>query len=117
VLADLCEQNFLPVFQAISEEVIADAQLSCEFVIPPLPAGESYDPAKVIVRLTTEQGESTIGRVETAADCANVAHGWYYDDPMSPSRIVMCPQTCADFQLYGLAEINIELGCETAPTA
>lgn len=113
VLADLCDQNFAPVFEAISEEVIAGSQLACEYAIPEPPPGESFDPDQVNVQVVSEQGEETIGQVDGPSACGQVSQGWYYDDPENPENIVACPQTCATFQTYEFAEIIIELGCET----
>ena len=114
VVADLCDQNFGPVFDALSAEVIGGSLLPCEFAIPEPPEGESFDPDKVNVALDDGMGTvTTIPRVDDAGQCAFVAEGWYYDDPENPSAILMCEQTCGSFQ--GLEQGNVEImfGCET----
>ena len=54
-----------------------------------------------------------IGKVNAEADCANVMDGWYYDDPNAPTKILVCPQTCAKIQIAPMASMNIKFGCET----
>jgi hypothetical protein len=56
---------------------------------------------------------TVIGQVPSAAECSNVTHGWYYDDPQAPTTVVLCPQTCTWIQGHEGAEISIEFGCKT----
>jgi hypothetical protein len=42
--------------------------------------------------------------------------GWYYDtdpDVEDPSRIVVCPTTCATFGAASNASVEIAVGCAT----
>ncbi|NVB37300.1 VWA domain-containing protein [Pseudenhygromyxa sp. WMMC2535] len=114
VVADLCDQDFVPVFQALSEEVIGGSLLPCEFEIPAPPEGENFDPDKVNVEFDDGQGNVvTLTRVESAEECAQVDAGWYYDDPEAPTTIIMCEQTCTTFQGLEQASVEILFGCET----
>lgn len=114
VAADLCDQDFQAVFDALSTEVIGGTQLACEFAIPEPPNGENFDADKVNVEFDDGLGGVTpIPRVEGADQCAAVPDGWYYDDPLAPAMIVMCPQTCDDAQVSKNGAINIAFGCET----
>ena len=54
-----------------------------------------------------------VGRVNSADDCDDVSHGWYYDDPSNPTMIYVCPQTCDWFQSEEGAGLIIQFGCET----
>ena len=56
-----------------------------------------------------------IGRVDSAADCSGVSDGWYYDDPVAPMKIFVCPQTCTTIQAADSATVNIQFGCATIP--
>jgi hypothetical protein len=53
--------------------------------------------------------------VVSADKCDPVAGGWYYDiDPTTggtPTKIIMCTQTCDAFGLGG--KVDIQLGCTT----
>jgi hypothetical protein len=115
VFGNLCEQDFQPIFDEVATQVVEGATLSCEFVIPPPPEGEDFDPDKVNVDFDDggAGGPLPIGRVDSAADCAGVEHGWYYDNPADPQTIVVCDQTCALFQGVEEATVEIVFGCET----
>lgn len=110
---DLCLQNFTPVFDVLSTQVIENASLACEWVIPDPMGDDPIDFDKVNVDFDNGMNVQTIGKVETVADCANVSDGWYYDDPVKPTKILVCPQTCAKIQGVANAKINIKFGCET----
>lgn len=114
VFGDLCKQDFKPVFDVLSTEVIENAGLACEWAIP-APMGEDMiDYGKVNVDFDDGQGKVTpIGKVDDPADCAGVVDGWYFDDPAMPTKILVCPQTCAKIQLAANAAMKIKFGCET----
>jgi hypothetical protein len=114
VQADLCAQDFDPVFQQFATAVIESAQLSCEWAIPAPPAGETLNPNMVNVEFIDGAGASNIvGRVMSADECASVAQGWFYDNPTDPKSVLMCPQTCDWIQGQVGAEIRIQFGCAT----
>ncbi len=114
VPADLCDQDFQSVFDVLSTEVIGGTQLACEFEIPEPPNGDDFDPDKVNVEFDDGMGGTTsIPRVDNAGQCGAVLDGWYYDDPLAPTMIVMCPQTCETAQDAKNGSITIAFGCET----
>jgi hypothetical protein len=114
VAGDLCAQDFDPVFQQFAASVIASAQLSCSWMIPQPPAGETLDPNRVNVEFIDGDDQRTLfGRVDSAADCANVENGWYYDNAMQPTEVLVCPQTCNWIQGQAGAKIDIQFGCAT----
>lgn len=118
IFGNLCEQDFGPVFAQVSMQVVSGASLACEYDIPPPPDGEDFDPDQVNVEFDDGAGGTLdIGRVDSAAECAGVTDGWYYDDPMAPTRIIVCPQTCTKIQGFDMASISIEFGCATVPAA
>ena len=51
--------------------------------------------------------------MDSLADCANVEHGWYYDNAMLPTEVLVCPQTCEWIQGQPGAQIDIQFGCAT----
>lgn len=113
VIGDLCIQDFGPVFQDMATGVVTSAQLSCEYDIPPPPPGETLDPNKVNVEYTPAgQAATPILYVSGPADCG-VKGGWYYDNPASPSKIVMCPGTCDVLKADTMGKIAVLFGCET----
>lgn len=116
IISDLCLQDFQPVFDQLATEVVAGAQIACEWDVPAPPPGEDFDPMKVNVEFDDGAGGGfDIGYVESEAECANVVDGWYYDDPAAPTKILACPQTCQKIQGVETATIEITLGCDTVP--
>lgn len=116
VEGNLCEQQFQPIFQAVAQQVIGGATLSCSWEIPPPPAGEAFDKDEVNIEFDDGQGGTLqIGRVDDPSLCGGVVDGWYYDDPNAPSVINVCPQTCTKLQGFAQAEIAIIFGCATIP--
>lgn len=117
LLGDLCDQDFQPIFDLLATEVIAGSVLGCEWELPEPPEGEDLDPNKVNVEFDDGNGgePELIGRVDNLAECADVVDGWYYDDPVNPTTIIACPQTCEKFQGAMSAKINITMGCATIP--
>ncbi|MCA9630914.1 MAG: VWA domain-containing protein [Myxococcales bacterium] len=117
---NLCEQEqgFVAVFTRVGQSVIVGSKLACEWAIPAPPQGETFDKNKVNVQYFppgSGNGES-FGRVGSAAECANVVDGWYYDNPSSPTKIYVCPQTCTRIQAAGeQARVDILFGCASEP--
>jgi hypothetical protein len=111
---DLCLQDFGPVFAALGQNVIAGSGLSCEWTIPPPPNGDTLDKNKVNVDYTPTGGAAqTIGFVSDSGQCGSVQNGWYYDNYDSPTKVLVCPQTCSVIQQGGGgARIDIKFGCE-----
>lgn len=116
IFGNLCTQDFGPIFTQVSTAVVQGASLACEYTIPPPPDGEDFNPDQVNVEFDDGAGGSLpIGRVDDPAGCAAVSDGWYYDDPVAPTTIVLCPQTCTTIQGFNSASVSIKFGCATIP--
>ncbi|MBW2456251.1 MAG: VWA domain-containing protein [Deltaproteobacteria bacterium] len=116
VFGDLCQQNFQPVWNQVSTQVATNATLACEWDIPEPPEGEVFDPDLVNVEFTVEGGSpQSLGQVPSEAECSQYSGGWYYDDPVNPTKILVCPDTCAAIQSADNATISIKFGCNTVP--
>jgi len=114
VWGDLCDQDFKPVFNVLSTEVIENAGLACEWVIPEPMGGDVIDYGKVNVDFDDGKGKVTpIGKVDGPDSCGGVVDGWYYDDPVKPTKILVCPQTCVKIQGAANAAMKLKFGCET----
>ncbi len=114
VAADLCDQDFQAVFDALTTAVLDGTQVACDFAIPDPPAGEVLDPDEVNVEVGSAMGPLTpIPRVDGPEACDGVPDGWYYDDAENPTMIFLCAQTCGTVQGYDDGVINIGFGCET----
>jgi len=92
---------------------IAGGELACEYLLPESDStGKPADPAKVNVDYYPTSGAKQ-GLFKVASAQACVPNGWYYDDPVNPTRIILCPATCASVQNDAGAKVQILLGCET----
>lgn len=86
----------------------------CEWVIPPPPAGSSFDPTKVNVSIDNV----TIGHVaatDAGSDpCGGVTQSaWYYDSETSPTKVLLCPTTCDTVKAETSPTIGVVFGCDT----
>jgi len=110
----ICTGDWTQVFQDITQAVVSGARVSCELAMPTPPMGQTLDTALVNVRYLpggVAPGD-TIPKVNSAADCG-AAGGWYYDDPVAPTKIIMCPTTCDNVQNDPAANLKVELGCQS----
>lgn len=87
---------------------IDSTPLSCSF---PMPSAGVPDLGRVAVLFTPKATgiSDQVVKVNALGDCAlNQGQGWYYDSPNAPTKILVCPGTCA-----GLASGVIDLvdGC------
>lgn len=118
VEGNLCDQEFQPIFDALAQQVIGDAELPCAYDLPAEAAGADFDKDEVNVEFDDGAGGLLeLGRVDDAAACNGVGHGWYYDNPVAPSGIQICPQTCGAIQGFETASISVIFGCETIPAS
>jgi hypothetical protein len=92
-------------------EKIKVAALACEYAIPT--GTEPVDYTKVNVEITPSGGTpTTIPGVGDASKCGTNP-GWFYDDPLKPTKIILCPATCDSISGDSAAKISIVLGCDT----
>lgn len=108
----VCEgAGFDSVFEAIAQGVVQGASVPCEFGIPTIDAGV-IDPDKVKIEYTPGSGGPAIAYdpVANEAACAG-GDGFYYDDPVNPTKVTLCPATCDTVQNDEGAKIQLLLGC------
>jgi hypothetical protein len=117
-------QQFLDAMNKIRETVTMtethtethSAPVPCEWLIPPAPDGQQFDKSKVNVDFAAGAAAPVrIGAIASAADCANVAQGWHYDDATNPTKVLVCPQTCQTIQGTADALVSVVFGCATEP--
>jgi hypothetical protein len=102
--------------QAIVRQVVP---LPCTYDVGNLtpPAGEQLDYGKVNVVYTDMGTETTLGNVSEEAACPTDQPAWYYDNPTTPSNIVLCPTAC-DLVTSSSAESSVQVvvGCVNTVT-
>jgi von Willebrand factor type A domain len=84
--------------------------LSCELQLPMPPAGKTLDPTTVNVLFTPSGGSAMTLTYDQ--NCAGT-NDWHYDNPASPTEIILCQSTCATVQADSSAKIDIVTGCVT----
>ncbi|MBI4704933.1 MAG: VWA domain-containing protein [Deltaproteobacteria bacterium] len=101
----------IALFKQKMEEIRSNA-LGCEYLIPDPEEGE-FDPTKLNVQFTPGGGKpETIPQAGSAQDCG-AGQGWYYDDPLAPLKIFLCPKTCTKVQSDQEGKITMLFGCPT----
>ncbi len=113
VAADLCEQDFQPVFDRLAAGVILSSDIECRWEIPDPPPGETFDKEMTNVMYTrADQSQVILAGVSGLAGCGTEG-GWYFDDPGAPSEITVCPVTCVQMKRQTSVQIDVLFGCET----
>jgi Mg-chelatase subunit ChlD len=90
--------------------------LTCELPIP-LPDRNTADLNQVAVVFKPEDGSPQLfTRVADAAGCQSaLGAGWHFDDPASPTRIVLCEEVCQTITSKNSGHLEIAVGCMTMP--
>jgi hypothetical protein len=86
-------------------------QLGCEYTLPPPPAGKTLDVNAVNVDYTPAGGATQT--LTYSASCSN-ANGWHYDSVTSPTKIIMCANSCAVLKADTGGKVDIIFGCAIA---
>ncbi|WP_437282322.1 vWA domain-containing protein [Sorangium sp. So ce375] len=88
---------------------IRGASVSCTMAIPLPPDGSTFDKERVRVLYTSGPNATT----ELAYDqsCAT-EDAWRYDEPASPTQIVLCESSCGVIQADVAATLRVDFTCE-----
>jgi hypothetical protein len=92
---------------------IRSQALSCDYGLPPPPNGEVLDVTRVNVQFTPQGG--TVQTMEYSENCAN-GKGWHYDNAASPTKVLICPDSCNTLLANANGKISIVFGCRTVAT-
>jgi hypothetical protein len=99
---------------ATSVAEIRTVGLGCDYAIPPPPGSQQLDPTEVNFSYTPKGvGPPVILlRAQDLAGC-NGQPGWYYDSDTAPTKIVLCPASCATVQADTSAAVDVLFGCKS----
>jgi hypothetical protein len=112
VAGDLCLQQFDPVFDELAMNVVSNAEIACDWAIPPPPPGKSLDKEKINVKFTQTDGTVVdLGRIPPGEACDG-REGWHYDDEAAPTTVISCPASCDRFRSGG-GKVDVLFGCKT----
>lgn len=110
VIQDICTGNWDPIFDALLEGVVNDAVIPCAFGLPEPDEGFVINTNEVNVYHTPVDGDPAIVYNVADAEACGTGAGWYWDDPVDPEAIYICPSLCGE-EVEG--SIDIAFGCET----
>jgi hypothetical protein len=76
--------------------------------------GMEFDPVKLNVEYTPggSMTPQELPQADNEADCG-AGPGWYYDNPANPTKVILCPGTCAQVETDVGAKVELLFGCPT----
>ena len=111
ILVDSSKDTQNAFLQALA--TVRKRALSCSFEIK-APADGALDYNQVNVAFTTNGQSETFYRVGDKSECiASPTNAWYYDDPVKPTTIVLCEDTCTRVQAANAGKVDLQFGCAT----
>jgi len=99
------EQAFIDALNAIRVQAVP-----CQFAIP---TGTTVNPSETNVDYTKGSGATeTFVYVGTSASCSMAPNdGWYFDNPTSPTEVILCSGACNTVKNDPAATVDVVLGC------
>ena len=85
---------------------IRRSALGCDF---PVPAGTIQGLAQV--NFVPDDGKPTLFFPQVADKTACGAGGWYFDDPVEQTKVVLCDRTCDQITVATTGQIHVEFAC------
>ena len=103
----VCEEDWSPLFTLLEERVVEGTELPCGYAFPQDTRSVMFSADEMNVYWTPEgEGERILPRVDQSDACGD-QEGWYYDDPISPQWVTLCPASCGETQ----GVVRFEFGC------
>ena len=103
----MAEEKLVDALRAIRKK-----SLGCEYLVPG-DARSRIDWNTVNVDFTSGGATTSFYYAGDRGSCSlEPESAWYYDDPKSPTKIVLCPDTCAAVANARTARIDIAYGCK-----
>jgi hypothetical protein len=107
-------QNVSQQFLAALNKIRGQA-LGCQYKIP-VPKAGSVNFGEVNVQFTAAGGKPVIvPQVSDKTKCPSSGDAWYYDNPTTPTEILLCTTTCGTVSAGG--ELDVLSGCQTVMVA
>jgi len=90
---------------------ISKSPLACVFDVSPPDANWVVDPERVMFTYKPSVGAlQEIPKVASATTCDKSPNGgWYFDNPVTPTKITVCPCTCSNF---GAGSASVVYDCK-----
>jgi len=86
---------------------IAQSVVSCDYAVPAAPAGQTIEPAQIVLEYIHGDGTYSLILQNTSTTCDK---GWQFTDATN-SQIHICGVTCDAIQNNSAAQLNLVFGC------
>jgi hypothetical protein len=97
----------------VTMQNITNSNVSCEFSLPDAPPGMILKTDQVQVIYAPFKGDKQeIGATSSGGGCSTANGGWYYDNPAAPTKVILCPCSCANL---AAGRNTVEFGCRPKP--
>jgi hypothetical protein len=88
------------------------AVIPCQYRLPASTADKTLALDKVNISFTPAGGApQALHAALNVAACDPALGGWYYDNPATPTTILLCPATCNLVKADAKAQVDVLLGC------
>lgn len=109
--ARVCETDWTTIFEDMARGIVEGVPVVCEFAVPEPPAGLTLNLDDIgVTYLSGEEVRAELDRVAGEGACTD--NGWYFDDPVAPTTMSLCPEACRTVQADPDARLDIALGCD-----
>jgi len=94
---------------------IQGAALGCTYQVPiPEEGTPDFDTVQVVYTPGDGGAEEVLTHVSGQADCVNAGGpAWYYDNNTTPTKVIMCDDTCSIISADDMGTVDIVIDCET----
>ncbi len=111
IVEEVCKTDYSSVLDNIAKGITD--RLSCELAYP---SSAESDPTKLAVTFTPkDQPQQRLTQITDESKCDTVPNAWYYDEPVKPSKIILCPSTCTMANSSPDAKLEALVGCQAGP--
>lgn len=107
---DTTTTSDFPGALAAALATVAEVLASCEYSMPPPPAGEQIDLSALNVYVWPDGADPLLLLRSSTAACDQ---GWFLDE--ASARVVLCPKTCALLRSDPKARVEVLFGCASQP--
>jgi hypothetical protein len=119
VAANICAPpaDWDAFFTTIATAVVSATRVSCDLDVPAPPEGRTFRADQINVQITISGVPTLLHKtVDGFAGCASTPNGWYYDDDLAPTKVILCPGACDLAQgTPGTTDtsVDVQFGCQT----
>lgn len=109
--ARVCASDWTTIFEEMARGIVEGVPVLCEFDVPEPPEGLTLDLDAIGVTYRSgDEVRAELDRVANEDACTD--NGWYFDDPVAPTTMSLCPEACRTVQADPDARLDIALGCD-----